>query len=420
MRAAALLCIAFAASAAAPRHASAQTVDEFPWKQRLWYPLRDVNTAEYEPDFAWQRISETERQRTSGVDFWYGSLSERRLGVEQRLQLNVPLAGERLRFRWQHESTATEEIEAEHEKIELQIGLARGLALTISGRGVLEKAQASFGAGALWTSSDRTRYVDLTLQHDAAVHDARTPYDAKDRAPPLRVLGETNLERGAWRLYGFADWQLEGRRVYEAPRGSGGVRDRRAYERRTELKVEWAASADTGLGVRHRFTGVGDERRHFAGYVDPEKDLLDYDFDRTHHRADLFGEHRFAPFRVRAIAGWWVQDDAADFSLGADYGYRRTQFLYGSRAHWKITPYSEVGVGYWGSIMTAVRRDAGGPLRTRELGHRRERHEGFYVDKADVVVAYAFDRTLRLEFVLSQEVTRGEFGGGSGKALLLF
>src|SRR5688500_4303768 len=110
--------------------------ENFPWSERLFFPLRDVNTAEYEPDFAWQRLSERERQTKSGIDFWYGSLSERRLGVERRLQLNVPLLGDGLRFRWQHEQVLNEEIQTGSEKLELQFRLGGAVALALFGNGV--------------------------------------------------------------------------------------------------------------------------------------------------------------------------------------------------------------------------------------------------------------------------------------------
>src|SRR5687768_12438189 len=97
--------------------AFAQNEDAFPWRFRQWFPLRDMSPAEYEPDFAWQRLSETERQNKSGIDFWYGSLSERRLGVDRRLQLNLPLLGEAIRFRWQFEEVALEDIQTGSEKI---------------------------------------------------------------------------------------------------------------------------------------------------------------------------------------------------------------------------------------------------------------------------------------------------------------
>lgn len=400
---------------AAPAHA--QNEDAFPWRARLWFPLRDVNTAEYEPDFAWQRLSESERQTKSGIDFWYGSLSERRLGIERRLQLNTPLVGDVLRFRWHLEQSANEEIQGGSEKIELQFRVAGPVAFTLSGSGVLEKQDAAFGAGVLVTSADRTNYLDLTLRNDAPVHDDRTPYDAVYRRPPLRLLGEANVVRGAARLYGFADWALESRRVFESPRGSGGVRDNRRYTRRTELKLEYALSPDVDVGVRHRYSGQGDDRRHFDDYVHAEKDLVDYDFDRGHHRVDLFGEMRASPFRVRAIAGYWVQDDVANFAIGPDYQYQRTQFLFGARAHYAVTPVLEVGVGYWGDVMSAIREPYGSqPI----LRRRHERHEGYYVDKADFVLGYRLNTKMRLEFLISQEITRGEFGGGCGKAILLF
>lgn len=415
MRAAAFCALLLMTFAGTTAHA--QNEDAYPWRSRMWFPLRDLSTAEYEPDFAWQRLSESERQTKSGIDFWYGSLSERRLGVERRLQINMPLLGEAVRFRWLREEVAVEEIQAGSEKIELQFRVGGPVAITLSGNGVLEKQDAAAGIGVLVAPGDRTSYLDFTLRHDAPVHDARTPYDAKYRQPPLRILGETNVIRGPARLYGFADWQLESRRVFETPRGSGGVRDARRYTRRTELKLEYALTPDLDVGVRHRFTGQGDDRRHFEGYVHPEKDLVDYDFDKVHHHVDLFGEARKAPVRVRAIAGFWVQDDVGDFAIGPDYEYRRTQFLFGTRAHYALSPELEVGVGYWGDVMTAVREPHGSQPVFR---HRRERHEGYYVDKADFVVDYRFSPTARLEFLISQEVTRGEFGGGSGKAILLF
>jgi hypothetical protein len=397
--------------------ALAQNEDAFPWRFRQWFPLRDMSPAEYEPDFAWQRLSETQRQNKSGIDFWYGSLSERRLGVDRRLQLNLPLLGEAIRFRWQYEEVTLEDIQTGSEKIELQFRVAGPVAITLSGNGVLEKQDAAAGAGVLVTSADRTSYLDLALRHDAPVHDARTPYDAEYRRPPLRLLGETNVIRGPVRLYGFADWGLESRRVFETQRGSGGVRDAQRYTRRTELKLEYALTPDLDVGVRHRYTGQGDDRRHFDGYIHPEKELVDYDFDRAHHKVDVFGESRFAPVRVRAIAGYWIQDDTGNFAIGPDWSYRRTQFLFGTRAHYALSPELELGVGYWGNVMTAVREPRGSqPV----LRHRRERHEGYYVDKADFVVTYRFNETARLEFLISQEVTRGEFGGGSGKAILLF
>lgn len=395
--------------------AQAQEGDSFPWNERRFFPLRDVNTAEYEPDFAWQRLSERERQTASGIDFWYGSLSEAKLGVERRLQLNIPLIAERLHFRWQHEEVAVEEISAGSEKIELQFAIAGPVALTLSGNGVLEKRAAAIGAGVLVASRDRRNYLDVTLRNDAAVHDARTPYEAKDRRPPLRILAESNVDLAPARVYAFADWALEARRVYESHAGSGGVRDGRRYTRRTELKAEWTIHENADAGIRHRFSGEGDERRHFTDYDDPEVRLVDFDFERAHHRVDLFAEGRLSPLRARAIAGYWVQTDAADFAIGPDYDYRRTQFLFGTRVHYSVTPASEIGVGYWGNVMTAELEP-----RQPTFRRRRERHRGYYADKADVVFGYRFDRTMRLEFLVSQEVTRGEFGGGCGKAILLF
>lgn len=388
--------------------------DSFVWGERRFFPLRDVNVAEYEPDFAWQRLSERERQRKSGIDFWYGSLSEEKLGVERRLQLNYPLT-ERLHFRWQHEEITIEEIEAGSEKIELQYAVAGPLSLTLSGTGVLEKRAAAIGAGVLVATKDRLQYLDLTVRNDAAVHDARTPFDAKDRHPPIRVLAESNVELAPVRVYAFADWALEHRRVYETHPGSGGIRDRRRYTRRTELKAEWAVNENAVVGARHRFSGEGDERRHFTDYDDPETRLRDYDFERTHHRVDVFGEGRISPWRARAIAGYWVQSDAADFAIGPDTDYVRTQLLFGARLHRTITPEIEIGAGYWGNVMTA-------DLEPRQpaLRRRRARDEAYYVDKGDVVFGYRFHATARLELLLSQEITRGEFGGGCGKAVFLF
>ena len=368
----------------------------------------DVNIAQYEPDFAWQRTAEREHQRKSGVDLWVGSVSGKDIVFSRHVQINASLA-DRLRFRWRHEQYGDPELAITTEMLELQVRVVGPVALTLFSSGAFEKSGIAVGGGVLVAPGDRTSYLDLAVRHEGPAYNSKTHDDAKDRRPPLRLLGETNLESGTVRLYGFADWALESRRVFASPKGSDGVRDHRRYTRRTALKVEWSPQPDTDFGVRDRFTAQGDEREHFTDYVDPDGDeLLDRDFDRTHNKLDVYGEHRFAAFRLRGIAGWWMQRDRTDPAIGTNEHYRRDQFLFGGRAHRSITKEIDMGAGYWGTSL-AAKRDGSSPKRL-----------DVYADKVDVVFGYHFNDIARAELVLSHELAAGGFGGASGKALFLF
>lgn len=396
-----LVVCALALPAAARAQAAA------PGEGQPFFELRDLNTAQYESDFAWQRLAEREHQRKSGIDLTTGSVSAKNITLSRRVQLNAPLTGDRVRFRWHHEEFGDEELAITTEKLELQFRLAGPVALTIFSSGALEKSDIALGGGVMIAPGDRTSYLDLGIRHDAPAFNGKTHVDASDRQPPLRLLGETNVELGPVRVYGFADWALESRRVFESPEGSDGIRDHRRYTRRTALKVEWSPSPHADVGVRHRFSGQGDERRHFA--IPGEGAVEDFEFDRTHHKLEAYGERRLAPFRLRAIAGWRTQRDHTDPGIGTGERYRRDQVLYGVRGHWAVTPEIELGAGYWGAWVSAKRESATSP-RTLDA----------YADKIDVVFGYHFHEAARAELVFSHEVAAGGFGGAGGKAIFLF
>ncbi len=391
--------------------------EAFPWAFRHFFPLRDVNTAEYEADPSWQRLAERRAHTHSGVDFWYGSLSERRLGNEVRIQLSADLT-RRLRFRYLRESVANEEISAGSERLELAYRVLGPLSLTASGFGALEKSQAAFGFGAMIANADRTQYLDVTFRNDAIVFDDRTPYDATDPEPPFRVLAEGNFELPGTRFYGFADWGLRHRRVFESPRGSGGARERRDWTRRAELKLERAIGERALVGIRHRYSGQGEARELLPGYYDPEIDGLGFAFRRDHHRTDVFVESHFgARARMHAKAGFWRQTEFADFAVRPSYRLDRRQFIFGGRAIFTVHPKVELGAGYWGTYLDTKRTTGGTTSARLAWDPRNEEH---YVDKVDGVVTYRWSDTMRFEGILSQEFTRGEFGGGCGKAIILF
>lgn len=392
--------------------------DAFPWGTRHFFPLRDVNTAEYEPDPSWERLVERRAHTHSGIDFWYGSLSERRLGHEMRVQLNASLT-ERLRFRYLREEIANEEISVGHERLELQYRIAGPVSLTASGFGALEKSEAAFGVGVLLADSSRTQYLDVTLRNDAVVYDDRTPDDATDPSPPLRVLVEANRQLGRSRAHLFADWGLGHRRVFETVAGSDGVRERRAWTRRAELKLERGISDGLVVGLRYRYSGQMEARELFPGYDDPEFQLVSFQFRRDHHRPSLFVEkHWSSRMRAHATLGLWRETAHADFAVRPGFRLDKRQLLFGGRVLWAIRPAIEIGAGYHGSYLDARRtstgRVAGGrvqfPAEDREL----------YADKVHIVATYFWGPTMRFEATLAQEVTRGEFGGGSGKAVILF
>ena len=373
-----------------------------PGEGQPFFALRDLNTAQYEPDLSWQRLAEQEHQRKTGIDLATGSVSAKNITLSRRIQVNAPL-NDRVRFRWHHEEFGDEEVAILTEKLELQFRVAGPVALTLFSSGALEKSAIALGGGVMIAPGDRTSYVDLAVRHDAPAFNGKSHADAEDRQPPVRLLGETNLQRGPLRFYGFADWALESRRVFATSEGSNGIRDHRRYTRRTALKLEWSPLPHTTVGVRHRFLGQGDDRRHFAGAGD------DADFERTHHKLDAFGERRFSSFRVQGIAGWRSQRDRTDPSLGTDERYRRDQILAGTRAHYRLTPEIEVGAGYWGTWLSARRASATAP-----------RSLDVYADKVDVVFGYHVNETARAELLFSHEVSAGGFGGAGGKAIFLF
>lgn len=400
--------------------APAEPLSAFPYEDRPFDLLRDLHLTAYEPDPRWRKAWADAQHGLSGIDFVHGSISQHELYTERRIVLNAPVYSDRVRFRFEHEEVGSLDLETARDAIELQFRVAGPVALTVSGFPAYDKAQSSGGAGVLVADSSRRRYLDLGFELGAPLYNERAREDARYARAPVRWLAETNYELGDFRVHAMADLGRQSRRVHGSPSGSGGVRDLRTRLQRIDVALEWSPGHAWMTGARHRRLVRSERREHFEGYLDPEIVLEDFDFARTIDRTDGYADWIGKAWRVRGqVSGVWARDQVA-LAYEPDYRYRRDELIAGGRVHW-LAPVDglQVGVGYWGNVYRAKLAAGAMPISRRHAARASETGAG-YLDKADLVVGYAVTDRIRTEGIVSQQVTRGRFGGGSLKATVLF
>lgn len=403
--------------------------EAFPYGQGHFLMLRELHLATYEPDARWRRTWARSKFAHSGIDFVHGSVSQTDLFTERRVVLNVPVwpqvpagdaaeAAPKVWLRYVRDEIKAVTDESDLSRIELQWNVWGPVSLTASGHPEFAKERSSGGAGVFVADAKRRNYLDLKVQADEPFFNQRTHYDARHVASPMRMLGEANLERGPWRLHAAADLGNRARTVFEDALGSGGVRERTVETRRLETTVEWANESWL-LGVRQRSSSRLDRREHFAGYAHPERILDDYDFRRRQDALDAYADWEEGRFRMRGMVGVRRQRDLARMGIAPDYALARDEWLAGAVGYWRPVEGFHLGLGYWGNLFQA-RRDVDELAFARRDTPRADHSVDGSLDKAMLVLGYAVSERIRAETVLTQQMRKGRFGGGSLKATVMF
>lgn len=409
--------------AALPVHAADESAvgrkAYFPWGQHAFDVLRDVHIAAYEPDFEWQGRWEDGRQSDSGINFLHGSLSARDLYSYRHVRLNTEFLDDRIRFRFEHNYRESYNVEYNDLYIEAQLRLGGPLWLSVSGNPFFDKSESDMGGGLALMDDARENWLWVTAYADAILFDDKTPYNAQDRAPSLRIRSNTRWSDGPWRFYNDTDWGLVHRRVFRDYIGSDGVQDRRDYQRWMLSKLEYHYN-DTGrIGLRHRYEGHRDDSDFFDDYADPEYYMDDYGFNRHSHRGDIYAQHRWGDWRAYAIAGYLRETDRANFKAEGDYHFVRGEILAGGRVYYGgLAEGFEIALGYWGNRFNLDRQVEAG-LPSAPIVYETRVYRG-YTDKADLTLGYEFKPGIKVEVVSSQEITNGTFGGSSAKIIAQF
>ena len=342
------------------------------------------------------RLAGWERHRLQPAAFrgGFGSVATDELLVDAHWSLNPELSpGLRLR----HDIDWKERRHLPVDRLDLWLGfelhVRDGIGAVVQVQPAEAKETLDLRLGAIWTSTDRTRYVQLLYALDDLVHDRKNDLGAVSRTRPRALHWLLRLERGPWRVASHGRWGRGFARDYpdaalsperlrhEQTANELDARLRWRPDARTHLELSWIQHEDREVLVHRGVLELYD--LDYAGWyrVIGVRAVVPLD-DRWRLRGEL---HRL---RRRA---------AATGRRGFDY--HRTETLPALLAEWSWGARHAVEMGYLGTF-----------YRWRYGGE--EARSGF-ADKVvgSLILGLRDEATLTVS--LSHEVSLERFGGGS-------
>jgi hypothetical protein len=353
----------------------------------LYDPLKAIEYDLY--DFApeEQALWEESRWAANSVRLDLGSVTLKELFAVQEAQANVR-ALPWLAFHLDVQDDRTRESEVARFSADVLLRIAPGVELALSGTPDVVKQDSAIGGALVLTSADRTRYAVLRLLDDAAFFNLQNPSGARRDSPVWRAQAEGRWANGPFSAWGRADLGTSNEVHYAAapPEGVQATSDQRSD---VDAHLRWA-ERDGAAGVR-----VTARRLDSARTAQGEESALRRGF--AYVRAYLLAPV-VSRFALRAVALGW-RERARGLDGGAGYAFSRWDLGGRLGAVWRPGEEWTFEGGY---VRVHSAQDLGGVSLDR------------WGDKAYVTALWAPRERVRLHFLLSHQVTTGDFGGFSG------
>jgi len=394
---------------------------------RLVHVHPEVNYALH-PD--WLARWERGRMGRGGMLGTFGSSATDELMVDARWALNPGLGGG---LRLRNDIVWLERRHLPHDRRQIWLGLEqrlwRGLGVLVQTVPAEDKERIDLRLGGVWTSADRTRYIQLLYRHDDLVYDEKNARDATSSATARGVDWLLRLESGPWSLFSRGHWLGEFDREYPVAEDPA----------RTPVIVRHGYAANEAL-VRARWQPAPRTQVELAWELYEDAERRFYRGEAAFYDHDFAGRYRLLSLRAVAPLGtilpsgtpspyatgpdrpardrWRLRGELHQVSRRATVsGYRafdhaRDDVLYAVYAEWRLGSGSrerqphwlELGyLGTWFEWRDTTRGDRSG-----------------YGDKVELGFVANLARGSALKISLSQEVSEGSFGGGNLRYIAWF
>ena len=372
---------------------------ETDFDDRLLHVHPELNYAQH-PDWlaAWERGRLAEGQFLGT----FGSSATDELLVDARWSLNPELGAGGLRFRndivWQ------EQRHLPTERLDIWLGLEQRvhgpLGVVVQATVAEAKETIDLRAGGLWTSADRTRYVQLLYLAEDVVRDGKDDLAPDTERGSRGAQWLLRLEHGDWSFFSRGRWTSGFARDYPDAAASPELRRHEQTSNSFELRARWRPRPRAQLVLA--WQQVEDAEQTLR-----RGDAAAYDFDYAgwyrvlsargllplSPRWRLRGElHRLD--RRAAATGWCA------------FVYHREETLPGLWAEWSFGGAHWLELGYLGTVY--------------RWNYAGETQESGFADKVELAAVLGFARGSGLKISLSHEVSLERFGGASVRSYIRF
>jgi len=353
----------------------------------LFDPLKAIEYDLY--DFAPEEQSLWEESRWSrnSVRLDLGSVTLKELFATQELQVNLralPWLG----FHLDAQDDRTREAEVARFSADVLLRIAPGVELAVSGTPDVVKQDSAIGGALVLTSADRTRYAVLRLLDDAAFFNLQNPSGARRDSPVWRAQAEGRWASGPFSAWGRADLGTSSqvRFASSPPEGVQAASDQRSD---LDGHLRWA---EGGAAAGVRLTARRLDTARTAQELDSSL-RRGFAYARAYFLAPVLPQ-----IALRAVALGW-RERARGLDAGVPYELSRWDLGGRLGAVWRPATEWTFEAGYArvhsAQDLSGVRLDQ-------------------WADKAYGTVRWAPRDRVRLHFLLSHQVTTGDFGGFNG------
>ncbi|MEZ4386362.1 MAG: hypothetical protein R3D98_02045 [Candidatus Krumholzibacteriia bacterium] len=342
-------------------------------------------------------VARWERDRLGAGAFTgaFGSSATDELLIDAHWALNPRLGEGGLRLR--QDIVWEQRRHLPHDRLDLWLGLEQRLSgpwgVVVQATPAEDKEEIDLRLGGLWTSPDRTQYVQLLYLAEDITADEKDPRAPDTHDPARGVAWLVRLARGDWSMYSSGHWTGGHARRFPDP---GASPELRAASRRSDdlvVRVRWRPAPRTHLELAWR-QAEDAAARAYRG----EATVYDRDYAGWYRTLSARGLVPLAPrWRLRAelhglarratVSGWRAMS------------YHRDEVLPGVWAEWSVGRDHWLELGYLGTFSRW--QDAG-------LAER----SGF-ADKVELAAVFNLGDGAGLKASLSHEVSLQRFGGAS-------
>jgi hypothetical protein len=389
------LLVATAASAA-----TAATPPDWPYETGFRSSLLHVHpVVNYALHPDWQAAWERDRLDGSLFAGTFGSIHTKELLVDARWTVNSPLA-DGTWFRNDIVWRETRHLPTERQDILLGLEqrVWRGLAALVQVMPARDKEDLDLHLGGLWTSADRTRYVQLVFVMDDLVYDEKTELGAETTQQPRGLAWLARLAHGPWSFFTRGRWLQGFDRDFPDADASPELSRQARTANELEARLRWQPAVRTQVELSWQLVEDAEIRTWRDG-------SYDFDYAGWYRLLSLRGLYPLSDrWRLRGeLHGLRRRATVSDYGA---FAYHRTETLSALYGEWSWGQGHRVELGYMGSWYDWAYEDGDA--------------EAGYVDKLEVGLVLALARGSALEISLSHEPSLEKFGGGNIRAIVQF
>jgi hypothetical protein len=301
------------------------------------------------------------------------------------------------------------------DRLDIWLGLEqrvwRRLAVVAQATPAERKDTIDLRVGGLWTSPDRTRYVQLIYVLEDLIHDEKDRRNGETETSPLGVSWLVRLEHGPWTFYSEGQWVRRYARRYPDVLRSPDLAAQERASNDLTVRLRWRPQPRAALEAAW-FQAEDAELQEFRDGVDwPRLSNYSYDYAGWYRLWSLRGLYPVAE-RWRLRGELHRLDRRATATGWQAFVYHRDEVMPALFAEWTWSRRRTVELGYLGTFYHWRRTDED---RRREGEDRR----GF-ADKVELALILGLRGEAAIKLSLSHEVSLERFGGGSVRLLTGF